>query len=105
MKTIAQCKIEIDQQNLYQMIRVGREEVGCCLRGTRLAVEYIEILIKHYQQIDIVINTKTISKNYKIFVLRPRVKKTALVESSFNHQQYEGSAFCSFFIVFIRFHG
>lgn len=67
MKTIAQCKIEIDQLNVYQMIRVGREEVGCCLRGTRLAVEYIEILIKHYQQIDIVINTKTISKNYKIF--------------------------------------
>lgn len=70
MKTIAQCKIEIYQQNLYQMIRVGREEVGGCLRATRLAVEYIEILIKHYQQIDIVINTKTISKNYKIFVLR-----------------------------------
>lgn len=45
----------------------GREEVGRCLRATRLVVEYIEILIKHYQQIDIVINTKTISKNYKIF--------------------------------------
>lgn len=65
MKTIAQYEIEMYQQNLYQIIRVGRKEVCCCIRGTWLVVEYIEILIKQYQQIDIVINTKTISKTSK----------------------------------------